>query len=196
MNGEDTGEAIVGSRLMVVRHGQTDWNREGRMQGSTDIPLNDTGRQQAREAGDRVAGLGLSWDLLFSSPLSRARETAEIIGSRIGLDAVGIVPEIVERHYGGAEGAVLTYEQSRDPGALFEGVEAEAEVYRRGVQALKALALAHPGKNLVVVSHGTLLRRVLKASTPGDWSAPVPNATPVEVDVPGLFAWDPATLQA
>lgn len=187
--------SLLSGRLVLVRHGQTDWNAAGRMQGTSDIPLNDTGRAQAREAGRRIAELAESWDLLVSSPLGRARETAQIIGEQVGLELSQTMPGIIERHYGTAEGQVLDYEDSRHPQDLYEDVEAEAEVYRRGVAACRELVRAHPGERILAVSHGTLIRRVLLATTPGDWRATVPNAEPLEVDLEGLFSWDPSSLE-
>lgn len=187
----DTRPSPLSGRLVLVRHGQTDWNKAGRMQGSTDIDLNDTGREQAAAAGREIAEQGERWDVLAASPLSRAQETARILGAQVGLEDVVTLPGVIERHYGAAEGEVLTFEESRHPQDLYDGVEPIEDVYRRGVAALKEFVLAHPGQNLLVVSHGTTIRRVLRATTPGDWSAAVPNATPIEVDLEGLFAWDP-----
>ena len=88
--------------LYLVRHGETDWNRDRRIQGSTDIPLNETGRLQARRTGTLLARR--SWDAIITSPLSRAAETAAIIADELGLPAPQIVDAIVERAYGEAEG--------------------------------------------------------------------------------------------
>ncbi|MET0318796.1 MAG: histidine phosphatase family protein, partial [Rhodococcus fascians] len=78
--------------LALVRHGETDWNLHGRLQGSSDIPLNDTGRAQAREAVYELSDH--SWDLLVSSPLSRAAETADIIGSHLGISRTATYPDL------------------------------------------------------------------------------------------------------
>ena len=194
MTQEQAEKSVMTGRLVVVRHGQTDWNKAGRMQGSSDIPLNDRGREQAHEAGRALAEQNEFWNYLGASPLSRAQETARIIGEHVGLSEIETVPGVIERAYGDAEGQTLTFEDSRHPQDLFAGVEPEADVYRPGVATLKDLVLEHPGENLLVVSHGTLIRRVLLATTPGDWTEHVPNATPIEVDIEGLFAWDPEQL--
>ena len=88
--------------IALVRHGQTAWNFERRLQGTTDIPLNDTGREQAATVAPRLTG---TWDVVVSSPLGRARETAQIIADALGLELGGTYPDVVERHYGDAEGA-------------------------------------------------------------------------------------------
>jgi probable phosphoglycerate mutase len=86
----------------LVRHGQTDWNAQRRLQGSTDIPLNDVGRGQAREAVAALSGYG--WDAIVSSPLSRAAETAGLIAHGLGMRVARHIPELTERSFGPAEG--------------------------------------------------------------------------------------------
>src|SRR5581483_12433051 len=79
-----TGRYVSGmTTLLLVRHGETDWNSERRWQGHADEPLNETGRAQAREVADELADRSI--DAVYSSDLSRARETAEIIAARLGL---------------------------------------------------------------------------------------------------------------
>ncbi|RDV10280.1 histidine phosphatase family protein [Arthrobacter sp. RT-1] len=141
----------------LVRHGQTDWNAERRLQGSTDIPLNDVGRGQARDA---VAVLApYEWDAIVSSPLSRAAETADLIAEGLGLEVVRRVPELTERSFGPAEGmqAGPELDALRVPGG-FQGAESEDEAAERGLGALEALAEEFRGQRLLVVTHGTLLR--------------------------------------
>lgn len=164
------------TRLFLVRHGETDWNRERRIQGRTDIPLNDTGREQARATGRRLAAR--SWDGLFASPLIRARETAEIIGAELGLGEPVLVPAIVERDYGEAEGMDGAEVERRYPnGATVPGRESRADVADRVVPALEGLALAHPGQVLVVVSHGGAIRAVLDRVDPGNDFGPITNGS-------------------
>ncbi|MDQ0028446.1 histidine phosphatase family protein [Arthrobacter bambusae] len=141
----------------LVRHGQTDWNAQRRLQGSTDIPLNDVGRGQARDA---VAVLsGYEWDVIVSSPLSRAVETAELIAAGLGLSVDRRVPELTERGFGPAEGlqAGSELEALRIPGG-FRGAESEDEAACRGLAALEALSEEFRGRRVLVVAHGTLLR--------------------------------------
>ncbi|WLQ08148.1 histidine phosphatase family protein [Arthrobacter oryzae] len=141
----------------LVRHGQTDWNAQRRLQGSTDIPLNDVGRGQARDA---VAALsGHSWDTIVSSPLSRAAETARIIADGLGLSVARHVPELTERRFGPAEGlqAGPELEALRVPGG-FRGAESEDEAATRGLTALEELAEEFRGRRVLVVAHGTLIR--------------------------------------
>ncbi len=144
----------------LVRHGQTDWNVERRLQGSTDIPLNEVGRGQARDA---VAVLAANeWDAVVSSPLGRAAETADIIAAGLGLPVLRRVPELTERSFGPAEGMQSGPELDalRIPGG-FKGAESEDEAADRGLAALESLAREFAGRRLLVVTHGTLLRVTL-----------------------------------
>ena len=141
----------------LVRHGQTDWNAERRLQGSTDIPLNDVGRGQARDAVAILAPY--EWDAIVSSPLSRAAETADLIAEGLGLTVARRVPELTERSFGPAEGmqAGPELEALRIPGG-FKGAESEDEAADRGLSAVEALAEDYRGQRVLVVTHGTLLR--------------------------------------
>ncbi|AOT02951.1 histidine phosphatase family protein [Arthrobacter sp. U41] len=141
----------------LVRHGQTDWNAQRRLQGSTDIPLNDVGRGQARDAVGVLSGY--EWDAIVSSPLSRAAETANLVAAGLGLKVARHVPELTERGFGPAEGlqAGPELEALRIPGG-FRGAESEDEAARRGLAALEALADEFSGGRVLVVAHGSLLR--------------------------------------
>ncbi|MEV7607136.1 histidine phosphatase family protein [Paenarthrobacter sp. NPDC089322] len=144
----------------LVRHGQTDWNAERRLQGATDIPLNDIGRGQARDA---VAALsGYEWDTIVSSPLSRAAETADLIAEGLGLSVARRVPELTERSFGAAEGlqAGPELDALRTPGG-FRGGESDDDAAARGMAALDELTKEFAGKRVLVVAHGTLIRLTL-----------------------------------
>lgn len=151
--------------LYLVRHGETDWNRARRIQGSTDIPLNDTGRAQALATGRLLASR--QWDAIYASPLSRAFETASIISREVGADAPIPVEAIVERHYGEAEGLEDSELDRRFPGDTpVPGRETRDAVVGRVLPALMALAEQHPEQSIVVVSHGGVIRSVLGAVDP------------------------------
>jgi uncharacterized phosphatase len=151
--------------LYLVRHGETDWNAQRRIQGRTDIPLNDTGRAQAMTTGLLLARR--DWDGIYSSPLSRAYETATIIAAETGLDHVTSIAELAERNYGDAEG--LNYQEIEEqfPGdTVVPGRESHKSVGERAVAVLMDLARRHQGESLIVVSHGGLIRSVLNVVDP------------------------------
>jgi uncharacterized phosphatase len=146
--------------IVLVRHGETDWNRDGRIQGSTDIPMNDRGRRQARATAERLAST--RWDAVVTSPLSRSAETAAIIARRLGLGEPGLHPALAERRHGVLEG--LTREERRRLEAEavpIDGLESRVSVVSRAVPALLAVAGRHPGGAVVAVTHGGVIQSVL-----------------------------------
>jgi len=158
------------TELYLVRHGETDWNLARRIQGSTDIPLNTTGREQAAATGRLLAKR--QWDAVVSSPLSRASETAAIIARETGLGAPELVEAIAERNYGDAEGMTGAEIDARYPaGAEVPGRESREQVVERAMPALIAIAEQHPGQSVIVVSHGGVIRSVVNAVEPGTSAA-------------------------
>ena len=146
-------------RLALIRHGQTDWNLNGLMQGRTDIPLNDTGRAQAGAAAAIIAAS--EWDLVVSSTLGRARETAAILADGLGLPVAGAYEELVEQDFGAAEGTLVAEIDVRWPGRDFERKEPDHEVGPRGIRGLDRIAADHAGARVLAVAHGTLIRHTL-----------------------------------
>ena len=144
--------------LLLVRHGETDWNAAGRLQGHTDRPLNEHGREQARALAEQLAGDGLA--AVYASDLVRARETAEIVGGRLGLPVL-VDPDLREKNWGSWEG--LTADERIH--VEFEGESAE-EHRERVVGAVARIAERHPGQRVLVVTHGGSLRRI-QASVSG-----------------------------
>jgi uncharacterized phosphatase len=168
----DQQKAAVLTRFAIVRHGQTDWNLQRRIQGSTNIPLNGLGRAQAAETG--LALRGTSWAAVVTSPLRRALETARIIAGELGGPAPLILPELTERHHGEIEGLTFTERQARFPdGAVVPGLESRQAVLDRVLPALDGLARAHPGGELVVVCHGGVIGTLIRHATDG--ARPVPG---------------------
>jgi len=144
---------------MIVRHGQTDWNLARKIQGSTDIPLNDTGLQQAQAT--REALREAEFDAIASSHLQRAAVTAETINELHG-KAHHIDERLAERTFGPVEG--WTVEQVNAAFGSFDAmadIESWHAVGERMLMALGDLADAYPGGRVLVVAHGSSIRAVL-----------------------------------
>jgi len=156
--------------LILVRHGETDWNRDGRWQGQADAPLNERGREQARALADELMGEPV--DAVYASDLSRARETAEIIAARLGREPVEVDARLREVHVGGWSGLTMAEIEDRfpaefelwrsgDPAHDFAGGETYAAMGERVVEALEEIASRHPDSNVLVVLHGGSIRGAL-----------------------------------
>ena len=152
------------TELLLVRHGETDWNRERRFQGHADPPLNEEGREQARELARRLAGEDIA--AVYTSDLLRALETAEILATALDAEVVALRelreidvgnwqgltwPEIEERHPDGAA------RWHRD-GHGWDSGETYEQLGDRIVAALREIASNHPAQRIVVVGHGGTVR--------------------------------------
>lgn len=142
-----------------IRHGQTDWNRDDKLQGSSDIPLNDAGRQQAHDAAALLAGGG--WQVVVSSPLLRARETAEIIAADLSVELGPSYPAFVERDYGELEGTSSSETMARWPHRDYPGAESLDSVVSRGLAGLASVSADFGDRDVVIVCHGTIIRYTL-----------------------------------
>lgn len=153
--------------LTLVRHGQTDWNLDRRIQGSTDIPLNDTGRADARAAAAVLAGA--EYDAIYASPLVRAQETARIIADELGLTAPVLTRGLREREFGDGEGMLVEeyLQQWTDWHSVPPGGETLEQVGERALDSLERIARASRrrsaprAESIVVVSHGGVIRALL-----------------------------------
>lgn len=158
----NTGLSLTGtSHLLVVRHGQSTWNADGRWQGQEDPPLSTVGVRQARAAAETMG----TFDVVASSPLERAFTTATIIANEVGIGPVLTDPDLAERHAGGFQGLTRPQIEERYPGYLAEGRrpddwEGDDAVVERAVGALARIAARVGGGTALVVSHGGLIRCV------------------------------------
>jgi broad specificity phosphatase PhoE len=193
------------TRVLLVRHGQSEWNAAGRWQGQADPPLSDLGRLQAREAARTVGAI----DAIWSSDLQRATETAIIIGDRIGVGPVVVDDRLRERDAGEWTGLTRTQIEERNPGFLADGNrppgwEPDRDLLGRAGATLASIAGAAPGGEVLVVTHAGVVFAVERhlgaehtrlANTEGRWvtlagddlrlGERVVLAEPDDVTVPG-----------
>ena len=161
--------------LLLARHGETDWNRDGRFQGHADPPLNEHGRRQARALAELLASQPI--EAIYSSDLLRAQETAQIVAMRLGLDVV-IDPQLRERDVGKWSGLTRAEIEERFPdeiqrwrrGLVMVGESREA-LSERVLAATRRISAAHPEGQVLVVSHGGALR-MLRHAAGEDLSGP------------------------
>lgn len=157
--------------VLAVRHGETAWNRESRIQGHLDIPLSPLGLAQAQRLAQALAGEPL--DAIYASDLGRARQTAAAVAERVGLP-VQEDAGLRERGFGCFEGLSWSEIESRwpeqalrwkrrDPDFGAEGGERLWDFYARAVGAVERLAQAHPGQTLLVVAHGGVMDCLYRA---------------------------------
>ncbi|MGN1387895.1 MAG: histidine phosphatase family protein [Bacillus sp. (in: firmicutes)] len=152
-----------------VRHGITEWNERGVVQGRSNIPLNEKGKEQALALGKRLAQEE-KWDVIISSDLMRAQETANIISEKIGFANVITDERIREIDCGQFEG---TNEEMRiskwgsDWRKLDLGMESFEDVAKRGLAFLTEISETYKGKRVLIVSHGAIIGLTLRKLLPG-----------------------------
>ncbi|MGH3072819.1 MAG: histidine phosphatase family protein [Gaiellaceae bacterium] len=139
--------------LLLARHGETDWNRELRIQGSSDIELNDLGRRQAQSLAQELTDVEL--DAVYASDLARARQTAQAVAATHGLD-VRFDARLRERSFGSWEGLTREDIEEFPPGSRHDG-ESDDEVRERVLAAINDIVAGHAGEQVLVVSHGGAL---------------------------------------
>ena len=193
------------TRLCVIRHGETAWNAEGRVQGQTDVPLSALGEAQALALAAALAGERFC--ALYASDLARVRQTAAPAARVLGL-APRLEAALRERHYGKFE--TLTYAEARErfprdfarfkakePDYDFESGESLARFNERALACVSAIARRHAGEQVLVFTHGGVLEMVRRHALGMGLAAPrdfeIPNAAInwIEVSVQGwqVQAW-------
>jgi broad specificity phosphatase PhoE len=190
------------TRILLVRHGQSEWNAGGRWQGWADPPLTDLGREQARAAAGAVGGV----DAVVSSDLQRARETAGILAEAVGVGPVAVDPDLRERDVGEWTGLTRREIEQRWPDLLTAffaraggprrpgrepgsgpvdppGGESTDALVARIVRGVGRIAAAHPTASVLAVAHGGVIRMLERHL--GTEPAPLPNLGGVELTVDG-----------
>ncbi|XP_042493071.1 phosphoglycerate mutase-like protein 4 [Macadamia integrifolia] len=177
---EDSGSGSVApdyAEIIVVRHGETAWNADGRIQGHLDAELNDVGRQQAAAVADRLSKES-KISAVYSSDLKRALETAQTIARHCGPLEVIEDRELRERHLGDLQGLVLreaakvkpkayqAFISARTDQELPGGGESLDQLHQRCTSALQRIGRKHKGERVVVVTHGGVIRTLYKQVVP------------------------------
>lgn len=153
-------------KIYLIRHGETDWNLEGRLQGREDIPLNEKGREQAAFSGRALRDSNIR--LVLTSPLSRARETAEIIAEIIGVNHVFIEEGIIERDFGSLSGQTYDREKHFDTFGTEKDMEPLEVLKKRLLQCIRGWAEETNEGNILMISHGAAINAVISSLTGGE----------------------------
>ena len=151
---------MTNTHLGLLRHGQTDWNINFLLQGVTDIPMNQTGIEQVKLAAQAIRAE--DWDVVLTSPLSRARQTAEIIANQHGYTEIIEQELLIERSFGEAEG--LSHEQWRAKYSnldVIPGGESRTQLAERSRLLLETISQELGGKRVLAISHGALIRALI-----------------------------------
>ena len=152
------------TEICLVRHGQTDWNFQEIIQGREDIPLNEVGKKQASQSA--AALQAEAWDIIISSPLIRAQETAKEIAEATGLQSILLDERFVERNFGEASGKPVATVRELIAEGKVEGMEQDEEIVARCFAAVKDVAETHSGKRIIIVAHSHAIKAILHAIAP------------------------------
>lgn len=169
----------VGVSIAIIRHGQTDWNREGRLQGIYNIPLNKEGIKQIR----RLAGQmnGVKWDQIVTSPLKRAHESAIILAEELKIEDVKIDSRLQERDFGSATGKILKVPEKGMNFAHYTMVESWDILQKRMIDCIWEWTSQTQYENILFVSHGTAIKALLEYIDP-NLDEDIKNGKIIQID--------------
>jgi uncharacterized phosphatase len=153
-------------KIALIRHGETDWNKLGKLQGREDIPLNEAGMDQVREAA--LYFRKSSWDEIITSPLSRAKQSAQIIADTIGIKNIREDAGLIERNMGEVSGMTMEERRKAFPDGKFGGMEELETMQGRVLNCLTGYAEKLAGKGIIAVSHGAAINSVLAYLSKGE----------------------------
>jgi len=154
------------AQICIARHGETDWNRRGVLQGWLDVPINELGRQQAATLAASLVSENFA--AVWTSPLARALETAQIVASALHLPPPSPHEGLREKHFGAVQGvpknelaelnpALLEQILRRNPAAEFVGGESMDEFADRVIEAIEDIGTRHRGERVLVITHGWVM---------------------------------------
>jgi uncharacterized phosphatase len=146
-------------KICIIRHGETDWNKQGKLQGREDISLNGEGIKQIEETIKYLKKY--KWDEIVTSPLLRARQSAEIIAKNIGINEIHEEKDLIERDYGEASGMTAEERKTAFPDGKYEGIEEFEKLQQRIVGTIIKYREKYHGKNMLIISHGAAINSLL-----------------------------------
>lgn len=168
------------TKICLIRHGQTDWNNQKLIQGRIDNPLNDTGKAQLKIVGKYLKETDNIWDIIITSPLTRAIESATIVKNELDFqDELIINPNVIEREFGKAEGENICEDiYNKITNDDVEGLEKSYELQARAYNAILDIANKYQGKNILIVTHSHFIKGLFtKISTDFTFTTPLYNAS-------------------
>jgi len=145
-------------KICIIRHGETDWNTIGKLQGREDIPINDSGIEQIKSTLDYLRKY--NWHIIITSPLLRAKMSAEIIAKGINTE-IREEMDFIERDYGKASGMTLDERETNFPNGKWPGIESIESLQKRTVAALLKYIKEYSGYNIIIISHGLAIDSIL-----------------------------------
>lgn len=154
--------------ICLVRHGETDWNIQGRLQGRKDVELNNNGRNQAMACAEYLKKKE-PWDTIVTSPLKRAKETAFIIGKIIGINDIYILDNFIERDFGSASGLLYEEKKIKFPDDVIFDEEDWSSFEDRVAKGIKFLINKYNNKKIIVVTHAGVISSVLPMISNGEF---------------------------
>lgn len=168
------------TKICLIRHGQTDWNNQRLIQGRIDNPLNETGKMQLKEVGRHLKEVDNDWDIIISSPLSRAIESATIVKNELEFNKDIIINDnVIEREFGKAEGQNICEEiYNKITNDDVVGLEKSYEIQNRAYNAILDIANKFPGKNILIITHSHFIKGLFtKISNEFTFTTPLYNAS-------------------
>lgn len=158
-------------KICLIRHGETDWNAQGKIQGRKNIPLNELGKQQAKECCLYLQNG--NWIKIVSSPLKRTKETSQIIAEMLNIKDIIFNENLIERDYGDVEGK--SYLQLNDSKNIYK-IESKGSVYERMNLAINTIIANYYPYDIIVVSHGSAIKNYLSRLTNDEKLSHLENA--------------------
>lgn len=157
--------------IYLLRHGETDWNKEGRLQGRMDVPMNENGRKQISDSAVILTRILSELEVVISSPLVRAYESAEIVAEQLSYEKDNIIlePMILERSFGMGEGLIYTELTEKFPDGNYPESESVETLIERAGEAFEKIVTSYQDKQqILIVAHGAILYAMLTAITEGE----------------------------